>query len=539
MKHLYAMLLAVGLAPLCATGQNVTVLMKDGTSHKFNADYLSELSFKEVPQGPETVEFTSVEVQPYSGGNVTLTFTNADGSVSCVTDLYGRPDSNWLKTGVYTVSGTNDAYTMDPAYSSVTVDNERKNITGGTVDVTLEGHLFTFDIDLTLEDNAQFLGTYTGELDKYTQWITAEMTSASYNSNPQPAGDFYVKFNDAAWNYEMAIVFTAAASETELPAGTYTYSDVRMPATVSPASYVDIYSPYATLRLAPGSKVSVAREGSVYTIGMNLVLSDGRTAEFTFEGEISGTPSFDDPEPEPDPVVFDMLDVNPYGGGNTGLTFNLSSDSTIALSLDCYGSASATYFETGEYVVGNSGSLYIDTDVRYTFLARDGNTTAVASGNMNVSRDGGVYTFEIDLTLADGSRLKGTYEGRLNKFTPVAEYTVTKAAYNENARPAGNFYVKFNDDSWNCSVAMDFHASPAAQTLPAGTYVYGEDSSEGTIGRLSYIETNTTYYVKEGTRAVVAVDGDVYDITMTIVKEDGTEAIVTFNGQITGTPVFE
>lgn len=62
MKHFSTMLLALGLAAFSAAGQNVTVIMKDGTSHKFNADYLSELSFKDVQQGPETVEFKSILV---------------------------------------------------------------------------------------------------------------------------------------------------------------------------------------------------------------------------------------------------------------------------------------------------------------------------------------------------------------------------------------------------------------------------------------------------------------------------------------------
>lgn len=418
MKHLYAMLLAVGLASLCASGQNVTVLMKDGTSHKFNADYLSELSFKEVPQGPETVEFTSVKVEPYSGGNVTLTFTNADGTVSCVTDLYGRPDSNWLMTGVYSVSDTNDAYTVDPGYSSVRIAGENNNITGGTVDISLDGHVFTFDIDLVLEGGERFLGVYTGEIDRYTQWLSAVMSAASYNTNPQPAGDFYVKFNDADWTCEMALVFTASASDTELPAGVYTYSDVRAPGTVSPASYVDIYSPYSTLKLVSGSKVNVTREGKVYTIDMDLMLSDGRTADFTFEGEMSGTPTFE-ATPEPDPFIFDVITVSPYDDGNTGLTFNVSSNRTIALMLDCYGSATATYFETGEYVVGGNGDLYIDKNDNYTFFASDGKTTGVSSGAMNVSREGKVYTFDIDITLIDDTRLKGTYVGELDKFAPV------------------------------------------------------------------------------------------------------------------------
>lgn len=38
MKHLPTLLLALGLSAAAATAQNVTVMMKDGTTHKFNAD---------------------------------------------------------------------------------------------------------------------------------------------------------------------------------------------------------------------------------------------------------------------------------------------------------------------------------------------------------------------------------------------------------------------------------------------------------------------------------------------------------------------
>lgn len=534
MKHFSTMLLALGLAAFSAAGQNVTVIMKDGTSHKFNADYLSELSFKDVQQGPETVEFKSILVEPYSNGNVTLTFENADGSVQCVTDLYGRPESTWLKTGIYTVSDTNDPYTMDPGYSSVSIGGEKKNITAGSVDVTLDGHIFSFAIDLTLEDGSGFKGSYSGELDNYTQWLVATLSQASYNDNPQPAGDFYVKFNDADWRYEMAVVFTGESTDTELQPGVYTYSDIRRPGTISPASYVDMYRPNANLRLESGSSVTVEKEGENYTIKMDLIFNDGRTGDFTYTGKISGTPAFEVPE-----TVFDVLDVNPYGSGNTGLTFNISSDSNIALALDCYGSYTTDYFETGEYVVGASGGLYIDTNISYTFLAEDGVPTALTAGKMNVSRDGEVYTFQMDFTLADGRRLVATYQGKLNKFSPITRYTVTKASYLDNARPTGNFYVKFNDDSYDCTVALDLYADASAQTLPAGTYVFSTDHTPGTIGQTSYIETRSTAYVKEGSQVKVEVEGDVYTIEMSLIKETGSESIVSFSGQISGTPVFE
>ena len=536
MKHLSTMLLALGLITASASAQNVTVVMKDGTSQKFNADYLSEISFRDVPQGPETVVFESIVVEPYSNGNVTLTFKNADGSVECVTDLYGSKTATWLQTGVYTVSNTNDAYTMDPAYSSVTSSGSKNVITGGQVGVTLDGHVFSFAIDLTLDNGTEFKGTYTGELDTYVQWLKAELDKASYNENPQPAGNFYVKFSDPDWKYEMALVFIGNPSDTELAPGIYNYSETATPGTISPASYVDAYRPNANMRLVSGSKVTVAKEGSDYTITMDLVLDDGRTADFTYKGEITGTPSFDNPGPEV--MVFDQLHVNYYGRGNSNLEFNMTGDKAICLALDCYGSSDAAYFETGIYNVGTTG-LYIDPNIQYTFLAEDGENTGLSSGKMDVTRDGAVYTFDIDVNLADGRNIKATYTGTLDAFSPITVHELTVAEYNDNVRPAGNMYVKLRDNDWTCAVALDFFTDKNAKTLPAGTYVYSTENTPGTFSSKSYIETNTTYYLREGSTVTVSEADGVYTIEMSLLKDNGTEAIVTFNGEISGAPVFE
>lgn len=537
MKHLSTMLLAMGLITASASAQNVTVVMKDGTNHTFNADYLSEISFRDVPKGPETVVLESLLVEPYSNGNVTLTFKNAEGNIECVTDLYGPKDTAWLRTGVYTVSGTNDAYTIDPAYSSVKIDGETKQITAGQLDVTLEGHVYSFAIELTLDDGSVFKGSYAGELDKYVQWLKATLNKASYNENPQQSGNFYVKFSDADWKYEMALVFVGNPSDTELAPGAYSYSDAAMPGTISPASYVDTYNPNANLRLVSGSKVVVEKNGANYDITMNLVLDDGRTADFTFNGEITGTPTFD--TPNPDVMVFDSLNVTPYGRGNTTLELTMTSDPSVKLTLDCYGSESASYFETGTYIVGAETGLYIDNDAFYSNLKEGSASTGLSSGKMTVTRDGAVYTLDIDVNLVDGRNIKATYTGILNAFSPITVFEVTSAEYNDNVRPAGNMYVKFRDADWICTVALDLFTDKDAKVLPAGTYVYSTENTPGTFSSKSYIETNTTNYLKEGSTVTVTEEGGVYTVKMTLVKDNGTEAIVNFNGEISGAPVFE
>lgn len=535
------MLLAVGLSGFCAMAQNVTVVMKDGTSHKFNADHLSEITFRNVAPETPPVEFKTISINPFSGGNVTLTFTDESGQTVAETDLYGPADASWLHPGTYTLNASNDPYTIDPAYSSLKVAGQDKNFTDAQLTVTEADKVYSFALEMTLEDGSKFRGNYSGELDIYTPWIDVELSSASYNTNPQPAGDFYVKMNDANWKYEMAFVFTSDAAAQVLPAGTYTYSETRMPGTISPASYVDTYSPNANLRLAEGSKIIVTKDGDNYTMEMTLNLSDGRTATMHYAGTISGTPTFTQPEPETE--VYDTISVLAYGGGNVALNFSNSEKTDVLLALDCYGTASTHYLETGVYTVGGTDGLFIDTDDAYTHLAEDGENTGVVSGKMTVTNNGAVYTFDIDIVLADNRAIKGSYTGVLgSNYSIVIEKTLSAAKYNENERPAGNFYVKFNDSDWTVDMALDIFASKSATLLPAGTYTYGTDGAAGTFGAMSYADLtspSTSNRFTEGSTVEVTADGDNRNIKMNLKFEDGRTAILTFDGAISGTPTFE
>ncbi len=118
------------------------------------------------------------------------------------------------------------------------------------------------------------------------------LSAASYNTNPQPQGQFYVKFNDAAWNCEMAVVFCADPAATMLPAGKYVYADTEAPGTISPKTYITIYSPYLSLKPAPGTEVDVKLDGTKYTVTMDFIYDNGRSGTMTFSGEISETPTF-------------------------------------------------------------------------------------------------------------------------------------------------------------------------------------------------------------------------------------------------------
>lgn len=531
-------MLLLGASAGLASAQNVIVIMNDGSTHKFNADYLKEIKFQEAPATLPVIEFTNVDLSVYSGGNVTVKLSNEAGDTFEL-DLYGPMDAPWLHTGIYSIDGTNQPYTFDPSYTSLKVGETTGKPVGGTVEITLDGHQYTIEATLLLESGEEFKGKYVGEIPTYTQWLNVAMSAASYSPLEQAPGNFFVKLNDPDWKYEMALAFVADADAKELPAGTYTFDETVKQGALTPKSYVDTFNPNANLRLEQGSFVVVERDGDKYKLTMNLNLSDGRIGEFTYEGAISGTPLFSTPVAET--VTFESIDVNPYSGGNTGITLtNPAEDLTVA--LDCYGSASTTFFETGEYIVGGADGLFIDTSIAYTYVKKGEETIALTGGTMTVSREGTIYTLLCDFTLADGSQFKGEYVGKLNKFAEQIDLTMSAAKYNENPMSQGEFYVKMNDADWNCEMVIDFFADKDATLLPAGTYTYSDAKTPGTFGPLSVVDLynpSTSNRMTEGSVVNVEEINGIYTITMHLLFTDGRIADFNYNGEISGTPSFE
>lgn len=564
MKHLPTLLLALGLSAATLTAQNVTVYMKDGTTHKFNADRLSELKFRDVPQEQRMdVTFLQPEINVYSGGNANLAFKDEDGTVELTVDIYGPADASFLNVGTYTLSSENTPFTIDSnnRWTWLKINGEDKAIAAAEMYVNLGAatdaarfreqgvnpdHVYTIETVVTTEDNIKVSGKYVGELSSYTPWLTLALDKASYNENPQLPGTFYVKFSDPDYKCEMSLIFNADASATTLPAGTYTLSDFHQDGTISSASYVDLYRPNANLKLIAGSKVVVTRDGDNYTMDMDLNFNDGRTGDFTFSGQIAGTPTFETIEPEG--THFTAVSENIFSGGNVELTFSTADGQS--LKLDMYGSETAVCLEPGEYIIGAETGFYVEPGYsEYRFTPEGGDaedTKELKSGKVTVTEAEGVYTILFDITFEDDSTLKGWFEGELTKYGTLMRGTLTKAEYNDAmARPAGNMYIKFNDPDWIYTVGLNMFADPEATLLPAGTYTYGDRSTEpGTFDWNSYVDvytggSSTNNRMAEGSTVTVEEAEGVYTITMDMKFTSGRRAVLTYSGTISGAPVFE
>lgn len=551
MKQTKLLMLAMALGASGAMAQSVVVVLNDGTQQKFATDYVKEIYFTEEGGPVEETPLLLSGKDVYGNGNAVLRFSPYTESLNVVLDIYGPTDATYLNPGTYEVAGGNTPFTIgnNIQYSYIEFVENGAGIVGlesGSAVVTMsEDYIYTIHMDFILADGSNFKGVFQGEIPGYDPRLNYTLAAASYNENPQPAGDFYVKFNDADWKCEMAIDFMATPEATLLPAGTYTYSSTGGEMTFSSRSYLDTYNPNSNNRFTDGT-ITVAEDGGIYTIDMQLKLEDGRDATITYTGEISGTPTF---EPGPTPggdVELTLAETKVYSQGNVTLVFRSDADNT-EVALDMYGPVDAQYLNTGTYTVDPNGTPFtISSNENFTYLRKGdgGEKTGIASGSAEVTMtDDYIYTIIMDFTLADGSTFKGNFTGEIPDYNPGKgiEITLSDAKYNDNPQPAGNFYVKFNDAAWNCEMAIDFVATADATLLPAGTYTYSAEGGEMTFSSKSYLDLYNPSSSNRFTAGTITVaeENGVYAIDMDLTLEDGRNARLTYSGAISGTPVFE
>lgn len=282
---------------LCALGtqaQTVTVVLNDGTSTKWPADQINQIYF--APSEESSEVFTGIHIEPYSNGNFVVELKNDTYTVQL--DSYMPSDMPSIATGVYTV-GALEGLHIDAGIGYTFVitnsDSNKTGITGGTMTVSNEGQIYTFNIDFTLADGNTLKGTYVGEIDALGEPGNEPLALSNivyYEIKDMVDGEVYIKFNDADWSIEGAIDFFCNPGDTALAEGTYKFSDSNDPFTFSPKSYVDFYSilPYGTHRFSDGTIV-VEKDGEDYKIEMSLTLENGTQANYVYSGPISGKSS--------------------------------------------------------------------------------------------------------------------------------------------------------------------------------------------------------------------------------------------------------
>lgn len=231
-------------------------------------------------------------------GEFGVTFSDEFFTCEAYFDFYAAEDATTLPDGVYTYSEEHTPGTFsEKSYFETYAPYIHSALLEGST-ITVEGGKITFDLLIAdgRKGEFEFNGTITGTPTfKSDDVVTYTATAAAYNSNQKrDKGEFYIKLNDADWNFEMAVDIYADRAATLLPAGTYTFSDSKEPGTFTSKSYMDLYSPYTSYTFAEGSTITVTEVEGGLRLVMDFVATNGDEFRVVFEGEITGTPEFKD-----------------------------------------------------------------------------------------------------------------------------------------------------------------------------------------------------------------------------------------------------
>ncbi len=531
MNKFLATLFATGAFVVTAQAQTMTVTDTEGLMTKFNIDYVSEVSFVEISNpNPGTVTFTTASARPYSSGRTDLTFTDGNGT-ELQLFLCGPTTAEYLEAGVYTASPANTEWTFDtdPDWSWVKADGKQYAVTGGEITVAIDGNNYVISFALTLDEATEFNAVYSGPLAGYSPILELKATEATeVEINDPQAGEFYIRFNDTNWSFEMVTDFFDATDAKSLTPGVYEYSADCTPGTYGPRSSLSVYTPYSTNHY--NGTVTVEKNGNVYTITMDLTLESGRKALVSYEGEIK---FLNKQTPEPSEVTFTTVSTHPYSAGRTDLTFTDANGTELQLYL-C-GPTTAEYLEPGVYTASPANTEWtFDTDPDWSWVKIDGNKYSVTAGEITVELDGSDYTISFALTLDGTTEFNATYSGPMPGYSPLLEITLTGATVVEiNDPQPGEFYIRFNDANWSVEMVTDFFNAADATSLTPGVYEYSADCTPGTYGPRSSITIYTPYSDNPYSGPVTVEENNgVYTITMDLTLENGRKALVSYEGEI-------
>lgn len=524
MKRLSAIAFALTALASSAVAQSIVVVDKDGNQHKFCTDYVQDITFEVIDNRPN-YSFSQIDVNPYGGVNVGLEFKTAEG-VTAAFDLYMADPSVILADGTYTFGATegNRIDISDSQWTYFSPDGTAKQaFKSGTMTISHNSEaVYTISFEAVLADGSGVLGSYEGKLNKMSPIVDVKLTTIKQvDINDPKSGEFYLRLSDVTYNYEAVFDLFCEAGTTAVADGTYTLAETNAALTFSAKTGIDIYNPYAQLKIT--SPIEVKTEAGVTTMTTTVV--DG---EITYNITAEGAIEYLAPK-TPEGVKYNM-EITPWNASNLDIKF--TADGQPPVTLDVYFEPAAEFLYEGVYNLGTSGTKYINNSSK-TYCNVD--NKAISAGSMVVAHNGEDYTITFDFTYDGDKNIKGYYQGKLNDFGPVrnVEATVMEAQNLDNLKD-GEFYLKFNDSMWLYSGIIDLFCGAGVTTIPDGTFTLGADDAAMTYSAKSEITADfnhETYKIVKP--VVVGTEDGKRTITTSIVTDKGLTFNIYFKGDIT------
>ncbi len=447
-------------------------------------------------------------------------------------DLYAEASAETLPAGVYTVGeGTEPGTATKKSYAApYSPTYASRYFASGTVTVSVEGDVYTFEIDVVDTEGAIIKGHYTGEVKDMKPALVIDLTAteAVRIHEDKDAGEFYIKLTDGYKTMDgIGLDLYAEASAETLPAGVYTVGEGTEPGTATKKSYAAPYSPtYASRYFASGT-VTVSVEGDVYTFEIDVVDTEGAIIKGHYTGEVK------DMKPA---LVIDLTAteaVRIHEDKDAGEFYIKLTDgykTMDGIGLDLYAEASAETLPAGVYTVGEGTEP--GTATKKSYAAPYSPTYAsryFASGTVTVSVEGDVYTFEIDAVDTEGAIIKGHYTGEVQDMKPAPQIVTIEMDYctAEKETMFAQTKTKFRfykGSMLNPTEDIDlfiFYDKGTDQNIVEGVYTF-----DATMSRAANTFYTGDYGVRvNGARRTIASG------TITVVKNSSTD--------ITGELTFE
>lgn len=234
----------------------------------------------------------------FAANNWALTLFDAEGNEATF-DLYiESAGSDYLPSNEFEVAdGTAPGTLGKGQYSYLTIGGETLLIEEGelfveadTEEETENGGVFYHVEGMLTAGGRLFSIVFDGEVEGTrnpnlpVEIVCTNAVLMDIN-DPQP-GEFYVKLNDASWNYEIVFDFQTAADAAYLPSNLYSLAD----GTLLPKTGLSGYYGAPSADALTACEIEVMVENGVYAIEANAVGDNGTKFHIVYEGQIENMP---------------------------------------------------------------------------------------------------------------------------------------------------------------------------------------------------------------------------------------------------------
>ena len=177
------------------------------------------------------------------------------------------------------------------------------------------------------------------------------------------------------------------------------------------------YSSYSkdgiSTTLASGS-MTVSNDGPVYTIDVDINLTDGSNVAGTWSGELSAYSQYVEKT-----LNNAAYNANPGKAGEFYVKFN-DTNYTVEMAIDFFGDPADTTLAPGTYVYSPEGGDMTFGPNSYVDIYNPTSNNRMSQGIITVEKEGNEYTIDMNLTFQDTRIATITFKGEISG-TPTFE----------------------------------------------------------------------------------------------------------------------